>query len=247
MDRENKTGPTKGQASPADRSSSTQDSSPQDTFTARWAAYVADHDPGEDDKVQDEKPALADWRRADLHRSGITDETIDRLRIRDADDGRGWCMPWTDFHELDTGPHKGLDGFEVLVPDRDKRRDGKDGKPVKVEWPAGQSTYPGCVRLVKDSTHDVIVEGPRQALAVASYAPEDASIWIINGIHGLNAKTRDRLDHFNGHRVVLVPDGDWKRNDQVGRAVTETLPTVLDGIAAEILIADVGGNREGRC
>ena len=198
-------------------------------------------------EVQDQGTRLAGRRREDFHSDGITDEVIDRLAIRDAPNGKGWIFPWTDFHDLDDGPHKGMAGFDVFIPDRNQRRTDQNGREVKVEWPAGQPTYPGCVRYVEGATQDVIVEGPRQALAVASHAPDGVNVWVISGINGLNAKTRDRLGHFAGHRVTLIPDGDWKRNKDVGRAATETLPTLLtEAGAVEILVADVGGvGRDG--
>jgi hypothetical protein len=188
-------------------------------------------------------PALAEWRRKDLHASGITDEAIDGLGIKDAPDDNGWTVPWTDGEDLTAGPHKGMAGFELIIYDRDKRPD--DGR--KTAWPKGQSTYPAIFCWAEDGTVNIYVEGQRQALAVASYAPDGARVWCLPGIE-LSAKILDRLAKYAaGLPAIVVPDGDWRRNRQVGAAVTERLPELLaEAGATETLIADVGGiGRDG--
>jgi hypothetical protein len=77
---------------------------------------------------------LTDWRRKDLNASAITDQALAEARVYD--DAKGWLLPWSDRQPF---THNGRErrGYDVLVPDRDKRRTGKDGEPVKVEWPAG--------------------------------------------------------------------------------------------------------------
>jgi hypothetical protein len=197
-----------------------------DEMKARFAEHLAE-------QAQDDRPSLSRERRADLHRSGITDKTIDRLGIQDARNVVGWAMPWSDLQDIDGDP-----GFLLEIPDRDKRP--ADGR--KVLWPKGQTSYPACVRLHDDPALDIFVEGPRQALAVASYAPDDARVWCLNGADGIHAKIRRRLGYVAGRRAALVLDGDWRRNDHIGRAATERAPAVLaDAGAAEILFADVGG------
>jgi hypothetical protein len=184
-------------------------------------------------------------RRRDLHRSGITDQVIDRVDdpdggsrpITDDVGGQGWRLPWSDGLPMGNGKP----GMNLLVYDRDKRP-GNNGRAMKVDWPTGQTSILGCIRFVPGSTRDVLVEGQRQALAVASYAPDDVSVWCMNGDHGVHAKIKDRLTRFSGHQVTVMVDGDWRRNDQVGKAVLESVPNVLTDIgASEILVADVGG------
>jgi hypothetical protein len=178
--------------------------------------------------------SLSDWRRADLHASGITDEAIAAAGVQDNDRNNGWRLRWTDGLPLASGSP----GMNLLVFDRDKRP--TDGR--KVDWPTGQTSILGCLRLVRESTRDIICEGPRQALSVLSYAPADVSVWVMNGDHGIHHKIKDRLARFAGHDVVLVFDGDWRRNPQVGKAATETVPEVLDAVgAASVHVADVGG------
>jgi hypothetical protein len=86
-------------------------------------------------------------------------------------DATVWHRSWTDFQKWDDGPLAGKTGKGVVIPDRDKRRTGKDGGPVKVEWPPGLTTFLGCVRWVKDAKRHVVVEGPRQALALPATRP----------------------------------------------------------------------------
>jgi hypothetical protein len=202
--------------------------------------------PKPDQVDDDQAPALSPERRADLHHSGITDEIIDGpLRIADAPDDDGWTVTWSDLQEIPTGKYRGTPGFELVIYDRDKRPD--DGR--KTAWPKGTTPFPAIFRWVpaEDATGNVYVEGQRQALAVASYAPDGARVWCLPGIE-LSAKILDRLaEHAAGLPAIVVPDGDWRRNDQVGRAVTERLPELLTQAgAAGVLVADVGGiGREG--
>jgi hypothetical protein len=192
----------------------------------------AEPEPAKDEPAKDEPKdptaKLQPQHLAELWALGVDDDAIARLNIRsyvDTSIGRyaGWSFDWTD----------GTDTVRALIPDRDKR------KGPKVEWPKGQTLIVGCIRYVKGSTRHVVVEGPRQALA--SYAPDDVSVWVMNGCNGIHGKIRDRLSRlFAGDVVTIVTDADWKSNDQVGRAATEAAPEHL-AAASEVLVADVGG------
>lgn len=192
-------------------------------------ATVEDPEPA---KPEDQDPTakLQPKHLAELRALGVDDETIARLRIRTYYDERGpvgWQFEWSD----------GADTVLASIPDRDKRRG------PKVEWPKGQTTIVGRIRYVPGSRRHVIVEGPRQALAVAAYAPPDVSVWVMNGSNGIHRKILDRLRHFfAGDEVTIVTDADWKSNDQVGRAATEAVPEILaQAGVVNVLVADVVG------
>jgi hypothetical protein len=190
-------------------------------------------------KEQDPKPAeeqdptakLQPQHLAELRALGVDDATIDRLKFRTYYDHRGpvgWQFEWTD----------GATTVLASILDRDKRRG------PKVEWPKGQTLIVGCIRHVKGSRRHVIVEGPRQALAMAAYAPADVSVWVMNGSNGIHRKILDRLKHwFAGEEVTIVTDADWRTNDQVGKAATEAVPEILaQAGVVDVLVADLAGN-----
>jgi AAA domain len=167
--------------------------------------------------------------RAELHALGLTDDDIARMGIFSNPVGApGWCLPWTD----------GVDEVRPVIIDRDKRQ--PDGP--KIDWPKGQTLILGRVREVEGSTRDIIVEGPRQALMVATYAPPDRSVFVMNGADGIHKGIAGRLRIFEGCQITLMVDGDWRRNEHVGKAATERAPAILDRAGvAEVLVADVGG------
>jgi hypothetical protein len=210
--------------------------------------------PQDPEKIQDKSSTslrLSEARRADLHESGIRDEIIDGpLEIADSPDGKGWTMLWTDLLLWEDGPLAGKMGKHIVIPDRDKRRIGRDGDEIKVEWPSGLTTFLGCVRLAKgtkrpeDAKRHVVVEAPRQALAVASYAPDDVCVWVMNGCRGIHAKIKERLaKSFAGAELVtLVPDADWHTNPDVRHAMTIQAPGILtEAGVPEIKVGDVPG------
>jgi hypothetical protein len=175
-------------------------------------AEVEDQAPAEDQAEEQAPAKLQPHHLAELRSLRVDDDTIARLKIQTYYDHRGavgWSFDWTD----------GVDHVHALIPDRDKRRG------PKVEWPKGQTLIVGCIRWVEGATRSVIVEGPRQALALAAYAPPDVAVFVMNGSNGIHAKIRDRLSRtFAGDVVTIVTDADWRSNDQVGRAATEACP-----------------------
>jgi hypothetical protein len=203
---------------------------PKPFATADKPADDQDPAPVEPDPVPAQVAKLQPKHLAELRALGVDDATIDRLKIRTYYDHRGpvgWQFEWTD----------GADTVLASIPDRDKRRG------PKVEWPKGQTLIVGCIRYAEGSTRHVIVEGPRQALAVAAYGPADVSVWVMNGSNGIHRKIVDRLRHFfAGEEVTIMVDADWRTNGQVGRAATEDAPEHLaQAGVVNVLVADVGG------
>lgn len=171
--------------------------------------------------------------RAELHSLGLTDDDIVRLGIFSNPLGApGWCLPWTD----------GRDEVRPVIIDRDKR----DPDGPKLSWPSKAEFPPGLilgrVRMIEGSTRDIIVEGPRQALMVAAYAPPDRSVFVMNGADGIHKGIADRLRIFADCEITILVDGDWRHNENVGKAATVRAPELLVRAGArEVLVADVGG------
>jgi AAA domain len=187
--------------------------------------------PQEDTSTDVDAPALADWRRKDLHASEITDAAIDRLGIRD--DPKGWILPWSD----------GVDSFDLLVYDRDKRP--ADGR--KNDWPKGQTAILNKLRD-GDAPMVIVVEGVRQSLAMASRELEDnedraIALYGMNGCDGIHAGIADRLPAlFKGKNVVVVFDADIYTNERVSLAATVRLPKLLHEAGAEsVKVTSSGG------
>jgi hypothetical protein len=185
-----------------------------------------------------DKPRLAPWRRDDLHASAITDDTIDApdIKISDSPDGKGWRMGWSDGRPFE---HQGKEhgGYMITVPDRDKRRIGKDGDPVKVEWPKGLTLIPNVLRKVEtDAT--LLIEGCRQMLAGRSYAPDDFSVVGMNGVNGVHRGILDRLWWAEGQRVYLAVDADRHTNPKVRRGVELDAMLLRDAGAVAVYALD---------
>jgi hypothetical protein len=159
---------------------------------------------------------LSDRHRADLHASAITDAVLDAVCARSWP--RGWRFRWVDH----------IDELELSVYDRDKRPE--DGR--KVEWPKGQTTFLNYIRQVEDSDLALIVEGIRQSLAAASWAPEGWSVYGMNGCDGIHKGIADRLDEFKGKAVVVWLDADWKTKSEV-RGAAERIARLLISAGAD--------------
>lgn len=81
------------------------------------------------------------------------------------------------------------------------------------------------IREVENPRVVVIVEGRKQALAIAASAPEDWSVYCISGIWGWrvsgegdeSGSPTPRLAAVTGQKVVVIPDADAKTNPRVFR------------------------------
>jgi hypothetical protein len=171
-----------------------------------------------------------------MHKSAVTDDTIEHAHVGDSPDGRGWQMAWSDGRPFE---HKGevRDGYMITVPDRDKRRIGKDGDPVKVEWPAGLTLIPNVLRKV-DTDSTLLTEGCRQMLAALSHAPDDFSVVGMNGVNGIHRAILDRLWWAEGQRVYLAVDADRHTNPKVRRGVELDAMLLRDAGAVAMFALD---------
>jgi AAA domain len=182
------------------------------------------------------RDGLAHYQRDDLHASAITDEVIELAGIRTAMTGRrGWNMLWSDG--------SGNRIISLLIYDRNDRPTGENGKPIKVAWPAGMTTFLNALRVVPGSDKVAIVEGVRQHLAAGSWMPPDVSIYGMNGCRGIHRKILDQLKAVvAGKRVWTIYDADMDSNPDVKRAALVANPRLLkEAGAAEVYATSAGG------
>jgi hypothetical protein len=202
-----------------------------------------DQDKIRDNSTSGEFPGrdLADWRRADLHASAITDQAIAEAGVRDDPKGRGWVLPWSD----------GVDSIDLLVYDRDKRPKDDKGKEIKSAWPSKRKLPAGLIvnvlRDVPGADKVLVVEGVRQQLAALSHAPADGafpfSVYGMNGCDGIHEDIADRLPAlFEGKQVRLIFDADWHTNERVNLAATRRVPKLLNAAGARsVALLDIPG------
>lgn len=177
--------------------------------------------PGDTDYVQD-TAQLTDAHRSFLHGYAITDEVIDLAGISSVE--QGWVIPWTDA----TGT------VPVGVFDRDKR----PASGQKNTWPKGETTHLNMLRVVEGSKV-LLVEGIKQHLAAASYAPADYSVIGMNGCDGVHAKTD--LAWAKGKQISVIFDADRLTNQRVKGASERVTALLTKAGAASVSILDVPG------
>lgn len=105
-----------------------------------------------------------------------------------------------------------------------------------------------AVREVADPKVVVIIEGTKQCLAGASYAPDGASIYGIAGCRSwqIDGRPIPDLAVVDGHPVVVILDADAAENPQVfdaGTALAETL--VMEGATKVTFGRLPGGDKSG--
>lgn len=167
--------------------------------------------------------SLTPEHRSDLHESAITDEVIDGLGLWSVP-GKGWVLPWSD----------GVERIDVGIPDRDKRRTDRTGKVIKVEWPAGQTTFLNALREPTGGRRWLLQEGVRQSLAATSWAPAEFGVLGMNGCNGLHAGIADRLGWVEGAEVWLSLDADVDTSPRVRQAARDVSRLLRDAGAASV-------------
>jgi P4 family phage/plasmid primase-like protien len=104
-----------------------------------------------------------------------------------------------------------------------------NGRPNKYMFPAKKGGFLGVVRHVRNAKRVLIVEGSKQALAAASHAPADMSVYFTPGCWGLSTggkmPTPD-LQVVDGLDVVVCFDGDMTVNPDVHAAAEWTAKSI---------------------
>jgi hypothetical protein len=192
--------------------------------------------------VQDKRPSLSDKRAQDLAGSAITDRAIAEAGVYDYPNNKGWGLPWSDRQPFQ---HEGQEqrGYDIFIPDRDKRRKDKDGDPIKVEWPAGLFLIPNILRHETGNTQVLVQEGARQQLAALSYAPDGFNVVGMNGADGINRKNADRLGWVKGRTAYLCLDADHATNDRVRGAAQRVAGHLRRAGAVSVRLVDLAPHK----
>lgn len=100
--------------------------------------------------------------------------------------------------------------------------DQKTGKPRKYSFGRGEGSILWAVRPVKGSELMVIVEGTKQGLAAATYAPSGVSVYSIAGCRNwqVDGSPIPDLGVADGKNVVVILDADAATNPEVYSAGT---------------------------
>jgi hypothetical protein len=154
--------------------------------------------------------------RAYLNEHAITDEVIRaalifssaQLSLPAVPDPSGFLIqfPWRDDPEVTIQARMWPEPPEGLG----------DRKYLWNNGYAGRSTHFWALRPVKaDGGPVLIVEGTKQSLAVASWAPADYAVYGISGCDAWRNLEMARLDRFAGRQVIIMLDADATTNLRV--------------------------------
>lgn len=161
--------------------------------------------------------------RAFLNGSAITDAVIEAVGIESTEDGINF--PW-----------RSPDGTTVIQ----FRPDRPEGGP-KYRWPA---ETPLILNQIRDNGSPVIllVEGTKQPLAAASWAPSDYAIYGMAGCWGWS---KCDLSFVADREVIAVFDGDVASNRHVWEAA-DRLKDMIEGEGGRVRFFTIPGNPSDR-
>lgn len=122
-------------------------------------------------------------------------------------------------------------------------KDQKTGKPKKYVFSKHESSILWSVRPVATAERIVIVEGTKQCLAAASYAPPGIGIYGIAGIRNWqkDSKPIPDLEVADGREVVIIPDADAGTNSQVYEACLKLAEALAMEGATKVLFGRLPG------
>lgn len=185
----------------------------------------------------------------ELHSSAITDAVIDECGVYTAytiEDLPAWgrwigqkpdtlpalVYPMVEVDGTETGqikPQTGSLAMKYVSPSKDS------GTP--------SPSLPVIQPITDDTETIVIVEGVKQALAVASYAPVTWAIFRICGIHGWSGEIGPTpyLDVVADRSVVIIPDADAASNQMVYDGAVALGNAASTAGAASVAFARVPG------
>lgn len=141
--------------------------------------------------------SLSDQHRAYLNENAITDEVIESARI--SSEGDVIVFPWWDGGDLRT----------------DQRKRYVPGEKTGYLWEAGKPLHPWVLRELGEDGPLLIVEGTKQSLAAASWAPPECSIYGMAGCWGLS---KADLSFAESRAVFIILDADAATNLDVYEA-----------------------------
>jgi hypothetical protein len=177
---------------------------------------------------------LTPEHRALLVAQAVDPDLAERLGVRSltskgdlegmGDEWSGWAnfpalaFPWTD--------ESGRTEWQIRP---DNPTDDSRGRPRKYVFRKDMSPVLWCVRKVEGSTRMVIVEGTKQCLVAARYAPPGVAVYGIAGCRMWQEEGVPLPDLFTAEdrEVVVILDADAATNLDVYQA-GETLAGALD-------------------
>lgn len=138
--------------------------------------------------------------------------------------------PWNSFANLPAimFPWTGTDGrVEYQLRPDNPTKDGR-GRPRKYVFRKGMTPVLWCVRQVSGAERIVIIEGTKQCLAGASYAPPGVAVYGIAGCRmwQVDGTPIPDLGVADGREVVVILDADAAGNAEVygaGMGLAEAL------------------------
>lgn len=141
-------------------------------------------------------------------------------------------FPWTS--------HDGRVEYQVRPDNPTEDSRGRDRKYV---FRKDMTPLLWAVRVVPGSTRVVIVEGTKQCLAAASYAPAGVSVYGIAGCRSwqINGRPIPDLEVVDGCEVVVILDADAATNPQVFQAGLELAQALDSEGATKVLFTRLPG------
>lgn len=185
----------------------------------------------------------------ELHSSAITDDVIDECGAYTAY-ATGDLPAWGQWigRKPGTLPALVYPMVEVDGTETGQIKPQTGSLTMKYVSPSKDSGTPSpslvVIRPITDDTETiVIVEGVKQALAVASYAPVTWAIFCICGIYGWSGEAGPTpyLDVVVGKKVVIIPDADAASNRMVYDGAVALGDAASAAGAASVAFARVPG------
>jgi len=128
-------------------------------------------------------------------------------------------------------------------------KDQKSGKPRKYVFGRGEQPVLWAVREVENPRLIVVIEGTKQCLAGASYAPDDVSVYGIAGCRmwQVDGSPIPDLIVADGYQVVVILDSDAGSNPDVFEAGIGLADALIMEGATKVLFGRLpgGANKSG--
>jgi DNA polymerase I-like protein with 3'-5' exonuclease and polymerase domains len=161
----------------------------------------------------------------------------------DVADLPGHWPNWANFPAI-LLPWTNEDGTVNLQVRPDNPTDDAKGRPRKYVFQAGAAPVLWAVRPAKDSECMLIVEGTKQALAAATYAPPGVAVYAIAGCRSWmheGAPIPD-LAAGDGREVIVILDADAATNLQVYTAGLQLAQALVMENATKVRFGRIGGS-----
>lgn len=199
-------------------------------------------------------PKLTPAHRDYLAAHAVDPELAESLGVRSltghpdvATLGEPW-QNWANFPAI-AFPWTGPDGRTEWQVRPDNPTKDRSGRAMKYVFRKGMTPVLWAVRPVETAERVLIVEGTKQCLAAATYAPPEVAVYGIAGCHmwSSGGSPIPDLAVAEGRRVVVILDADAATNPQVYAAGEKLAEALLQEGATEVLFTRMvgGGDKDG--